>query len=222
MSGIGPLEPGEGTHEREDRRAPEAPGTARTAGRARSALAALYARHRRTVLAMAAGAVLLAGGGTLYLTRPTPPPPQPAPQPPYPAQVVEVAYLHGAATPASAPPGSFSFTVLLTVEAGPPVTVTRVTQPYEGLALTTDPRAPFGTKAGSARKITITMHVTECGKVPKDAGLPFLEVTLRNARAMQIHSYIPGSRYAQYLSRALKVACSNRAASSPKPLRRLN
>ncbi|WP_225831369.1 Tat pathway signal sequence domain protein [Streptomyces sp. NK08204] len=223
MSGIGPLEPGEGTHEREagwaQGRASAAGAAARTAGRTPGVLRALYARHRRATVAVAAGAVLLAGGGTLYATRPQQPPP---PEPPYPAQVVEVTYLHGAATPAGAPPRSFSFTLLLTVESGPPVTVTRVTQPYAGLSLTTDPRTPFETQVDSARKITITMHVTECGKVPKDAGLPFLEVTLRNARAIQIHSFIPGSRYAQHLSRALKVSCSNISASSPKPSRRLN
>jgi hypothetical protein len=126
--------------------------------------------------------------------------------------VVEVTYLEGRTTPTDAPPRSFSFAVLLSVESGPPVAVTEVSQPYAGLSLTTDPPAPFRTKAGSARKITITMHVTECGKVPVDAGLPFLNVTLRNTQAIQNHSFILGSRYAQHLSSALKVACSNRIA----------
>ena len=208
MSGIGPLEPGEGTHARDNARA----GQPRSPGRIRAALVSRYTRHRRTALSLAALAVLLAGGGYLRATRPQPPPPAPTPQPtraPYPAQVTDVTYLDGLPTEAGAAPHSFAFEVLLGVDSGPPVTVTRVTQPYAGLTLKTDPAAPFRTRAGSARMITITMHVTECGKVPKDAGMPFLDVTLRNTRAIQNHSYILGSRYAQHLSRALKVACSN-------------
>ncbi|SOD87310.1 Tat pathway signal sequence domain protein [Streptomyces sp. Ag109_G2-15] len=202
MSGIGPLEPGEGTRAWDT--AQEAP-----LGRRRAPLAALYARHRRAVLALAATAAVLAGGGYLYATRPQQPPP---PEVPYPAQVVAMSYLRDRATPPGAPARSFSFEVLMRVESGPPVTVTRVTQPYAGLSAAAAPHVPFRTKAGAPRKITITMHVTECGKVPKDAGMPFLEVTLRNTRAIQIQSFILGPHYAQHLSHALKVACSNSGA----------
>lgn len=217
MSGIGPLEPGEGTRARDAH--PPTGSTPPSVAGIRSALATRYGRHRPAVLALSAAAVLLAGGGYLYATRPRQPPPPPAP---YPAQVVEVAYAGGRPTAADAPPRSFSFAVLLSVQSGPPVTVTRVTQPYAGISLVTDPRPPFRTKAGSDRKITITMHVTQCGKVPMDAGLPFLDVTLRNVRAIQIQGYILGPRYAQHLSQSLKGACSNRVVSSPKPSRRLN
>jgi hypothetical protein len=221
MSGIGPVEPGEGTGARDN---PDMRGP-RSAGRTCAALVSRYHRHRRAALTLVALTVLLGGGGYLFATRPRQPPPHVTPPPaevPYPAQAVGVTYLDGRTTAAGAPPRSFSFAVLLSVESGPPVTVTGVTQPYAGLSLTTDPPAPFRTKAGSARKITVTMHVTQCRKVPMDAGLPFLDVTLRNTRAIQNHSFILGSRYAQHLSQALKVACSNSAASSPKPLRRLN
>ncbi|WP_225809181.1 Tat pathway signal sequence domain protein [Streptomyces spinosus] len=209
MSGIGPPEPGEGTHARDGGR----PRDPRPPGRARAALTAWYARRRRIAIALAIAAVALAGGGYLYATRPHRPPPREDRTPtqlPYPAQVVDMTYLDGQATPAGAPPRSFSFAVLLSVASGPPVTVTRVTQPYAGLSLDTEPSAPFRTKSGSARKITITMHVTECEKAPKNAGLPFLDVTLRNTRAIQVQSFILGPRYAQELSRALQVACSNK------------
>ncbi|MFJ3230383.1 Tat pathway signal sequence domain protein [Streptomyces sp. NPDC086787] len=202
MSGVGPVEPGEGT----SAGGGDAPGAVRPPGRVRARLAPLYSRHRRAVVAVFAAAALLTGGGYLYATRPRQPPP---PEPPYPAQAVSVSFLSGRPTPAGAPPRSFSFAVSLTVLAGPPVTVTRVTQPYAGLALTVTPRAPFETEAGAPRKITITMHVTECGTVPKDAGLPFLQVTLRNARAMQVQSFILGPRYARHLSEAVQVACGN-------------
>ncbi|MFB7509737.1 Tat pathway signal sequence domain protein [Streptomyces broussonetiae] len=220
MTGIGPLEPGEGTRAW-DAGAPERPPGRRTA-RIRTALLTRYTRHRRTTLALAAAAALLGAGGYLYATRPQRPPSPSPPPAPYPAQTVDVAYSGGRPNPGGALPRSFSFAVLLSVESGPPVTVTRVTQPYAGLSLVTDPRPPFRTKAGSGRKITITMHVTECGKVPMDAGLPFLDVTLRNTRAIQIQSFILGTRYAQHLSQALKDACDNKITSSPKPSRRLN
>ncbi|MGW7824610.1 Tat pathway signal sequence domain protein [Streptomyces puniciscabiei] len=212
MSGIGPLEPGEGTHAWDDR--PPAAPTPLWRGRIRSVLAARYTPHRRVTLAFTAVAVVLAGGGYLYATRPHKPPPPPAP---YPAQAVSVEYAGGRAARADAPSRSFSFVVLLSVESGPPVTVTRVAQPYAGLSLVTDPPTPFRTKAGSDRKITITMHVTQCGKVPMDAGLPFLDVTLRNTRAMQMQSYILGPRYAQHLSHSLKVACDNNASHHQNP-----
>ncbi|QJT01042.1 Tat pathway signal sequence domain protein [Streptomyces asoensis] len=222
MSGVGPVEPGEGTH------AWEAPDAGRTteaahtpgpadaldadaptpAARLLRRLARLHAAHRRAVSAALAAAVLLAGGGYLYATRPHDAEPA-APAPPFPSQVVDVSYLGEVAVPPGTRPRTFAFEVLLGVESGPPVTVTRLSQPYTGLSLTSTPRAPFGTKAGSVRKVVITMHVSECGKVPKNVGLPFVDVTLRNARAIQVHSFILGTRYAHDLSEALQVACSN-------------
>ncbi|MEU9973149.1 Tat pathway signal sequence domain protein [Streptomyces sp. NPDC051014] len=192
-TGIGPVEPGEGTHDRED--LPDlAPTPPPHPGR------------RRAALALAATAAALAGGGYLYATRPHDPPP---PEVPYPAQTVAFAFLGDRLTPPGAPTRSFSFAVRMSVLDGPPVTVDRVTQPYAGLTLKETPGAPFRTKPGTPRDITITMHVTDCATVPKDAGLPFLDVTLRNTRAIQVQSFILGSRYAQHLSRALKVACGN-------------
>ncbi|MEU6808471.1 hypothetical protein ABZ920_05575 [Streptomyces sp. NPDC046831] len=93
------------------------------------------------------------------------------------------------------------------VGSGPPVETIRVSQPYAGLAVTPSPATPFRTKARAPRKVTITMHVTECGKVPENAGLPFLDVTLRNTRAMQAQSFILGPRYAAALSEALRAVC---------------
>ncbi|MEV5172903.1 Tat pathway signal sequence domain protein [Streptomyces flaveolus] len=209
MSGIGPPEPGEGTRAWDGRR----PEDARPPGRTRAALAAWYALHRRITVALTTAAVALTGGGYLYATRPHRPPPREPhaqAQVPYPAQVVDMTYLDGRTTPAGAPPRSFSFAVLLSVTSGPPVTVTRVTQPYAGLSLNTEPPVPLRTESGSARKVTITMHVTECEKAPQNAGLPFLDVTLRNKRAIQVQSFILGPRYAQDLSHALQVACSNK------------
>lgn len=201
MNAIGPVEPGEGTQGH-----PLA--TPEPAGPATRPLARLYTAHRRAAHALLAAALLAAGGGYLYATRP------PAARPvkaelPFPAQTVDVSYLGEVTVPPGTRPRTFAFEILLGVESGPAVTVTGVTQPYDGLSLTSAPRAPFRTKSGAARKIVVTMHVTECGKVPRDAGLPFIDVTLRNARAMQVQSFILGPRYAHDLSHALQVACSN-------------
>lgn len=199
MTGIGPLEPGEGTWVRE-------PAEARPASRS---------RRRRTLLIPATACAVLAAGAALWGTRPRPAPP---PELPFPAQTVTMAFLAGRTTA----PHRLAFDVRLAVEAGPPVTVTRVSQPYAGMSADSEPRAPFRTAPGSSRVITVTMRVTECGRVPENAALPFLEVTLRNPRAIQTQSFILGPRYTRYLSRALGDACGESAPSSPKPPRHLN
>ncbi|MFE4668638.1 Tat pathway signal sequence domain protein [Streptomyces sp. NPDC056716] len=148
--------------------------------------------------------------GYLYATRPEPPPP---PETPYPSQVTDLTYLapeHPATESAA-----FRFAVLVTVRSGPEVTVADIGQPYPGLSLITIPRTPFPTTTGMPRKITITFTAADCGKVPRNAGLPFLDVTLRNARAIEEHSFILGERYAQDLSDALQAACGNPSATSP-------
>lgn len=207
MSGVGPLEPGEGTRAWGT---PDPDDPPRTGGLAHTSLARLYQRHRRAVLTALTFTLLLAGGGYLFATRQDAPQPRPQPSaPPYPSQVTDVSYLDAVAAPGDAGTRTFSFAVLVSVQSGPPVTVTGITQPYAGLSLTSEPRTPFRARAGSAHKVVITMHVKECGKVPGNAGLPFLDVTLRNKRAIQVHSFILGPRYAQSLSQALQVACSN-------------
>ncbi|GHE89707.1 Tat pathway signal sequence domain protein [Streptomyces griseoluteus] len=199
MTGIGPLEPGEGTWAREPAEARPAPRPWR----------------RRTLLIPATACAVLAAGAALWITRPRPAPP---PELPFPAQTVTVTFLVGRSTA----PHRLAFDVRLAVEPGPPLTVTRVSQPYAGMSAESEPRAPFRTAAGSSRVITVTMRVTECGRVPKNAALPFLEVTLRNARAIQTQSFILGPRYTRYLSRALGEACGESTPSSPKHPRRLN
>lgn len=103
--------------------------------------------------------------------------------------------------------GTFSFTVSVSQDSGPPVSVRRITQPSEALSVTVAPHTPFDVKTGSPRTARITMHIRECRNVQRNAGLPFLAVTLRNVRAKQLQSFILGERYAKDLSRALTAAC---------------
>ncbi|GGZ31026.1 Tat pathway signal sequence domain protein [Streptomyces poonensis] len=209
MSGISPVEPGEGT------RAGDAdPDSRPVPGTPRQRLTEWYTRHRRPMLAGASAAVLLAGGGSFYATRDK----EPEPPAVHPSQTVRVTYLGAESPPPSAPTRSFSFAVRVTALPGPPVTVTRISQPYAAVSLTSAPRPPFSAKAGFARKIVITMHVMDCSHVPGNAGLPFLDVTLRNTNAIDNHSFILGERYAQDVSQALRAGCADDPESSPKPL----
>ncbi|WP_345589336.1 Tat pathway signal sequence domain protein, partial [Streptomyces marokkonensis] len=159
MSGTGPVEPGEGT------RAWDTPHATPPRARPRGRPAGYYARHRPTVLTAAAALVVLAGGGYLYADRPQKPP---TPPPPPASQAVDLDYLDAVPGPGGAGPGSFSFAVRLSVRSGPHVTVTGLTQPYDGLSMTSSPAAPFQTKTHSARKIILTVRVTECDKTPRN------------------------------------------------------
>jgi hypothetical protein len=206
MSGVGPVEPGEGTYAPDDAHAPL------TAGPRQSRPGAFAGRNRPMVIAAASTAILAAGVSYLCLTRPTPSPPPPTP---WPAQAVALAY--EAPTRPVAGHDSFDFTVTVTTVSGPPVTVEGITQNSAGLRVSTTPAAPFTVSAEKPRKVLIMVHVSECGKVARNAGLPFLDVTLRNARAMQEHSYILGERYARDLARAIGTACHQDRTSGLKP-----
>ncbi|WP_369215697.1 Tat pathway signal sequence domain protein [Streptomyces flavofungini] len=192
MNAIGPVEPGEDTY-----------GHDSAPARPRRPLTPRRARHRRTALAAATALGVGAAALTLYLTRPEPPP---GPPPPWPSQSVSVAYAKEMSHP-RAGERNFTFAVILTQASGPPTTVRRVAQPSAALSVRATPPTPFTVKTGKPRKLIITMHIRECGEVPRNAGLPFLEVTLRNVRAIEKQSYILGPEYANDLSGALTAAC---------------
>ncbi|MEV0319550.1 Tat pathway signal sequence domain protein [Streptomyces sp. NPDC050658] len=194
---IGPVEPGDDTY---DTHATYADGvTVRPVEPPRPRLT----RRRRTALAAAVALAVGVTGLTLYLTRPRPPEPPP---PLHPSQTVSVTYEGGMSRP-EAGDRTFTFAVSIAQDSGPPVSVRRIAQPSAALSVTATPDTPFTVKTGTPRKARITMHIRECGKVPRNAGLPFLEVTLRNVRAKQTQSFILGSTYANDLSRALAAAC---------------
>ncbi|MFE7777344.1 Tat pathway signal sequence domain protein [Streptomyces sp. NPDC057445] len=193
MSGVGPVEPGEGTWAAENpppphRRGPAGPWAPHTA------------RHRRTLTAVLALSAVGAGAFWLYATRPRPDPG------PWPAQVVSVSY-EGATGALGRTDGTLRFSVLVTTGQGPPVTVESIRQPSGALGLTASPSPPFAVKAGSARSVSIVIKVGDCGMAPRNAALPFLDVTLRNLRAKQDQSFILGDRYARDLARVVTDYC---------------
>ncbi|MFD6035792.1 Tat pathway signal sequence domain protein [Streptomyces griseoincarnatus] len=198
MSGIGPVEPDGDTRPLDP--PPVAPHT-------RSGpLAHTTRRHRRTAAATLLVLAVLAGGALLHFTRPRPEPP---PESRFPSQTTSFRYLYMQVRDTGARSPEFEFTIQALTESDAPVTVLSISQPYAGLSLTSGPATPLRVKGGGSRKVVVTVRVTECGKVPRNAGLPFLDVTLRNTRAKEAHSYILGARYARDLSTALEVACGN-------------
>lgn len=198
MSALGPVEPGEGTLAADDPGTPPpyAPGRA----------AAFAARHRRALLAACCATAVTAGAAYLWATRPVPAPPPPVP---WPAQSVSVTYRNAENSPGR--PGAFTFGVHIVVSEGPPVTVERIGQPSEALRISSVPRTPFRLSTDKPRIVRVTIQVAECRKVARNAGLPFLDVTLRNTRAIQEQSYILGARYSRDLAEALGTACPLRS-----------
>ncbi|MGA5874227.1 Tat pathway signal sequence domain protein [Streptomyces cellulosae] len=171
-------------------------------------------RRRRTTAAAFLAVAALATGTLLHLTRPRvspspSPSPEPSPEARFPSQTTSFRYLYMQVSETKTTSPEFEFTIQALTESDVPVTVLGISQPYAGLHRTSRPETPLRVKGDGSRKIAVTVHVTECGKVPRNAGLPFLDVTLRNTRAKEAHSYILGARYARDLSTALEVACGN-------------
>ncbi|MFG2174689.1 Tat pathway signal sequence domain protein [Streptomyces niveus] len=197
MSGIGPVEPGEDTYQH-----PAAPPAGTTPARVRPVVPA---RHRRKAV-LAAVATLTAGLFAYAANAPEPPPAAP---PPWPSQVVGFAY--AGASPKGDHTGAFTFDITISTDPGRRVTVDAITQPSAALAVSTQPPAPFTVPAGKSRQVLVTVYVLDCGSVPRNAGLPFLDVTLRNERAVQKQSRILGGGYPEDLGAAVRKACNRPA-----------
>ncbi|WP_330329855.1 Tat pathway signal sequence domain protein [Streptomyces sp. NBC_00536] len=213
MSGIGPVEPGEGTAGHEPGDLPGDPPGTLPGGPASAPRALLErvrarcARHRLALAAAALAAALGLGGGYLYAVRPRPPAPVPAPPPAAPSQTLALDYGEPE-PPETTPEGiAFEFTVRARTSSGPPVTIERIGQPSRALTVTVRPPSPVVVAAGEVREVVVQIHVADCVHVARNAGLPFLEVTLSNGFRKEDHAYILGDRYARDLSTALTRAC---------------
>ncbi|MEU9128643.1 Tat pathway signal sequence domain protein [Kitasatospora sp. NPDC048540] len=192
---LGPVEPAEGT------RAPAArpsdpPRTRRPTKRQIYAVAALLLAAATLVTVRHA-----AGPNTAAL------PEQAANSPPpYPAQI---AHFHYAGVRSAATGPGAEFVLLLTVEdEGPgPVDLLALRQGYRGLSAEPLGPVPRRIEAGAVARLEVRFLVTDCAAAPPDAGMPFLDVTLRNTRAIQTASQILGDGYPGDLSRNLHIAC---------------
>ncbi|WP_377272150.1 Tat pathway signal sequence domain protein [Peterkaempfera sp. SMS 1(5)a] len=142
----------------------------------------------------------------LLAAAPEPMPGPPPVPPPWPAEVAAVVY-QGPAADTQDMDGTFRALVVITVVAGPPVTVTAISQDYAGMALATAPVPPVEVRRGRPWTVELRVTVTDCAAAPRGLSLPFVNVTLRNTRAIQTESEILGERYAHDLSAAVRRQC---------------
>ncbi len=209
MTGIGPVEPVN---------SPDAQETYEVIGadapRLTDRWRGLPPRVRRAALGTAALAAAAAGVIVLLPPQQSTPPGTLTPMP-WPANVTTFRYTGLAATFDSTPAsGLFRFAV--TVHSGPPVTVRVTGAAFDGLTARITPTETFTISAGTTRRLTVQISVVDCEGLPLDAGMPFLDVTLRNTRAIQHHSFIFGGAYPDDLSELLHVACGP-VPSRPSP-----
>jgi hypothetical protein len=222
MTGTGPVEPvnSSETDDSYDVIGVDAPRlTGRITRRLTNQRTGLPPRARKAaltagVVATAACVLLLAPTGTSHRADP---PPRPTP---WPANVTAWRYL-GPSDTLPAPTthtksGRFRFAV--TITGGPPVTLTVTGTAFPGLDAHAIPEPDFTVNTGTTRRITVEISVSDCTDLPQNADLPFLDVTLRNTRAIQRHSFIFGGAFSQHLSDLLHSACEpTTARPAPRP-----
>ncbi|WP_329115797.1 Tat pathway signal sequence domain protein [Streptomyces sp. NBC_01465] len=159
--------------------------------------------------ALAVGAAALALTAALSHAQHTPSPrpqPEPAPLPPRPTGVTSLTYA-GTAGPPDPRSHTFTFRIRATLTQGPPTTLEQLSQPYDELTMTLEPAAPVVLHSGKTRSILLTITAHRCTGLPLDTELPYLNVTLRNMRAIENPSYILGATYAADLTKSLRAIC---------------
>ncbi|MFK0169998.1 hypothetical protein ACIQU5_14420 [Streptomyces sp. NPDC090306] len=171
----------------------------------------LPAGIRRTVLAAVAALVGLGVLLTAHLFPSTSSDhgqPHPAPLP------ASVTSLHYAGLTAPARPGVFTarFRFTVSVERGSAVSVQVVGAASDGLTARIEPRLQVAVPAGSSRDITVDIAVADCAALRRHPDPTSLDVTLRNTRAMQAHSFLFGGTYARDLSALVRGACGPTSA----------
>ncbi|MGI5351646.1 hypothetical protein ACQEU8_26210 [Streptomyces sp. CA-250714] len=164
-------------------------------------------RHVRYLIITLALSLLLAGAAVcLLLAGPgetAPPSRTERHKVPYPVHSTRISFVRITDVDAE----KRTFRVELRAVTKDPVLVRRVTQEYEALTMKLSPARAVTVQPGQAEPVWVKARVTSCGQLPVQARLPFLDVTLRNARASQDLSFIPGDRYARALTRAFRTVC---------------
>ncbi|MEV6484189.1 hypothetical protein [Streptomyces sp. NPDC051576] len=209
MSGIGPVESVD---------SPEADGSYEVIGGDRPRLTdrwhTLSPRTRKAALAAATAAAVAAGAVLLPTAHGHS---VPAPVVPWPANVTEWRYT-GLAQTTDSPTTTGFFRFAVTVDSGPPVAIRVIGAAFDGLDAQAVPEPSFTVRTGVTHRVTVQISVSDCSGLPLNADLAFLDVTLRNTRAIQHHSFIFGSAYSKDLSRLLHRACgTTNARPGPRP-----
>ncbi|GAA2148091.1 hypothetical protein GCM10009760_39640 [Kitasatospora kazusensis] len=195
---LGPVEAAGGTEVR--------PGPARRPGPTRRQWYGLAA------LLLTAGVLLAARE---HAGRPAPEANSP---PPYPSQAAAFSYLGPLR---DAVPGGREFTLKVRAAATGrvPYAIVAVRQEYRGISTSLDGTAlPATVGPGRPAELTLVYRVTDCAAAPRDAGMPLLDVTLRNTRAIQTVSQILGADYARDLSRNLHIICPDTDIRTSTPV----
>ncbi|MFI6643679.1 hypothetical protein [Streptomyces sp. NPDC050504] len=177
---------------------------------------------RRRLLAKAVAAVA-AAAALLVLLRPSPSgsgerPPAPPPRPlsPWPAQSTALDYEGpGPARPPSPANQSADFRFTVAVRYGEPVTVEALRHGLPGLSAVTTPAPPLRVSPGRSLRIVVRTSVDQCTEMPREIDYPHLEMTLRNSRIRQQHSFLFGGAYPRDLARLLRAACGGPTVESP-------
>ncbi|MET7684927.1 hypothetical protein [Streptomyces sp. NPDC005423] len=211
MSGIGPVEPADSA---------ETDASYEIIGGDSPRLSdrwdTLPARVRGAALAV--GVIAVAAAGVVLLSPSHAPvhaaPPAPVP---WPANVTEWRYV-GLAQTTDSPRASGFFRFAVTVQSGPPVTLRVTGADFRGLTAQVTPEHSFTVHAGTTRRVTVQISVFGCAELPLRADVPFLDVTLRNTRAIQHHSFLFGTGYSEDLFELLHGACgTSMARPGPRP-----
>ncbi|MET7573141.1 hypothetical protein ABZT04_32310 [Streptomyces sp. NPDC005492] len=209
MSGIGPVESVD---------SPEADGSYEVIGGDQPRLTdrwhTLSPRARRAALAAGTAAAVAAGAVLLPTAHRHG---APAPVVPWPANVTAWRYT-GLAQTTDSPTTTGFFRFAVTVDSGPSVAIRVTGAAFDGLDAQAVPEPSFTVRPGVTHRVTVQISVSDCSGLPLNADLAFLDVTLRNTRAIQRHSFIFGSAYSKDLSRLLHRACdTTNARPGPRP-----
>ncbi|MEV6103363.1 hypothetical protein AB0M28_01450 [Streptomyces sp. NPDC051940] len=160
-------------------------------------------RLRRTAIGALLLVLIAAWSGYYAATRPPAPAAPPAP---WPFQSTRFHYLGLTSQPTPDKP-YFGMRIAITVIRGPTVRIDRLAPDFAQLKITTNPPLPAGFTAGGTRNVELRMTVSRCSGLPLDGRLPYLNVTLRNTRAIETQAWIPGGDYAEDLSASLHAVC---------------
>ncbi len=216
---------GETGSPREEQREPDVLAAGREGPGTRERWSALPVRLRRALATAACLALLGAGAYAVIshgpVSRPQPTPPSATPsagpsaqRPPYPAQAARITFTRLRAGDRA----RREFSIELHAAATSRLTVLLVSQNYEAVDLRLASRAPVLVAPHDPQTLILEGRVTNCDRVPLRARSPFLDVTLRNERARQKLSVIPGERYTRSLTHAFRTLCgSSRAPSAHNP-----
>ncbi|WP_160310891.1 hypothetical protein, partial [Streptomyces sp. 150FB] len=125
---------------------------------------------------------------------------------PDPVEATRISYAGPAGTP-DRTSHSFTLRIRITVAQGPPVTVESVRQPFMALTTAALPETPFTVTERHTRTATLRVTVDNCAATPADVRLPFLTVTLRNAREIRKESFVLSRAYATDVAAAIGAIC---------------